>query len=308
MLLMLSEIKTRKVVWVNAESPTKEEIAQLQKKYGLHILVAEELSQPTIRPKADFYENLVYLILHFPVYNIKKRTSVSKEIDFVLGKNFIITASYDAVVPLDEFFKIVQADSSFKEKCLGETGWLALFFILKQLYGFSLRETDHIQAKIEKIEENIFKNEEKETVRQISFIKRDILDFNRIIKPHEMVLRSMSQDQTEKIFGKKFTPYLNDLIGEHFKVRYLIENHKEVVDTLYATNESLLSTKTNEVIKNLTIMALLTFPLMLFSSIFGMNTRYLPFVGKKGDFWLIIAIMVSTTLAMLFVFKKKKWI
>ena len=89
---MLSEIKTRKVVWVNAESPTKEEIAQLQKKYGLHILVAEELSQPTIRPKADFYENLVYLILHFPVYNIKKRTSVSKEIDFVLGKNFIITA------------------------------------------------------------------------------------------------------------------------------------------------------------------------------------------------------------------------
>ncbi|MEK9209469.1 MAG: CorA family divalent cation transporter, partial [Patescibacteria group bacterium] len=251
---------------------------------------------------------LVYLILHFPVYNIKKRTSVSKEVDFVLGRNFIITAGYDPAAPLNEFFKIVQADSSLKEKCLGKTGGLTLFFILKQLYGFSLREIDHIQAKIEKIEENIFKNKEKETVRQISFIKRDILDFNRIIKPHEMVLKSLEKNETEKIFGKKFTPYLNDIVGEYFKVRQLIENHKEVIDTLYTTNESLLSTKTNEVIKNLTIMAFLTFPLMLLSSIFGMNTRYLPFVGKKGDFWLIIAIMASTTLAMLFVFKKKKWL
>ena len=75
---MLSEIKTKKVSWINAESPTKEEIAELQKKYGLHILVAEELLQPTIRPKADFYENLVYLILHFPVYNITSRHALRR--------------------------------------------------------------------------------------------------------------------------------------------------------------------------------------------------------------------------------------
>lgn len=305
---MLSEIKTKKVEWINVESPSKEEIAELQKKYGLHILVAEELAQPTIRPKADFYENLIYLILHFPVYDLKKRTSVAKEVDFVIGKNFLITASYDPFLPLHEFFKIVETDSSFREKCLGETGGLALFFILKQLYGFSLREIDHIQTKIEKIEENIFKNKEKEMVRQISFIKRDILDFSRIIKPHEMVLRSMKKEQTGKLFGQKFTPYLNDIAGEYFKVRQLIENHKEVADALYATNESLLSIKTNAVMKNLTILAFITFPLMLFSSIFGMNTRYLPIVGKTGDFWLIISIMVASTLLMLFVFKKKKWI
>lgn len=305
---MLSEIKTRKVIWVNAESPTKEKLAELQKKYGLHILVAEELSQPTIRPKADFYDNLIYLILHFPIYDIKKQTSLSREIDFVIGSNFLITISYDTITPLHELFKMTQADSSLKNKYLGESGGLLFFHIAKQFYNFSLREIDHIQQKIEKVEERLFQNREKEMVRKISVVKRDVLDFKRIIKPHEIILKSLTEKETEKFFGKKFRPYLNDLVGEYFKVRQLIENHKEVVDALHATNESLLSTKTNEVIKNLTIMAFLTFPLMLLSSLFGMNTLYLPFVGKKGDFWLIIAIMVSATLAMLFVFKKKKWI
>jgi magnesium transporter len=304
---MLSEIKTKKVSWINLESPTKTEIAELQKKYALHPLVAEELNQPTIRPKADIYDENIYLILHFPIYDIKKRTSASKEIDFVIGKNLLITVHYDIITPLDEFFKMTGIDSLLRKKVLAENSGFAFFYLLKQLYDFSLRETDHIQKKIEQIEENIFRDKEKQMVRAISLIKRDLLDFSRAIGPHGMILKSLAKN-TGKFFGKNFSPYLNDLIGEHFKIKNLMENHQQIINALETTNESLLATKTNEIMKVLTIMAFITFPLMLLSDLFGMNTKYLPLIGMKGDFWVIIGIMLAATLGMFFFFKRKKWI
>ena len=49
--------------------------------------------------KADIYGNIVYLILHFPIYDISRRVSEPCEVDFILGKNFIITAHYKSIIP-----------------------------------------------------------------------------------------------------------------------------------------------------------------------------------------------------------------
>jgi len=61
------------------------------------------------------------------------------------------------------------------------------------------------------------------------------------------------------------------------------------------------------VMKLFTILAFITFPLMLFTSMFGMNTTHTPILGCQYDFWLIIFVMTSLTVLMYFYFKSKKW-
>lgn len=307
---MITTIKHKKITWINIESPSAKEVSELTKKYDIHPLVAEELISPTMRPKVDVYENNLYLILHFPSDTStcpSCLTSIGSEIDFVIGKDFLITTHYCKFPALEIFLKETNAKKKFREENFKKHAGLLAFNILKELYNHALGELDQVYIKINRAEEEIFKGKEKEMVKRLSVLKRDVLDFRRSIYPHESIIKSFEQ-QGVNFFGKEFKHHLNSLAGEYTKIKNLIGNSRETLDTLYQTNESLLTTKTNEVMKVLTVLAFITFPLMLLSSIFGMNTISTPIVGIKGDFWIIMAAMIIATSSMFLYFKKKKWL
>lgn len=284
-----------------------EDIQKVMKDYSIPQLVADELARPTLRPKVDVYPNLIYLILHFPVFDQKTQGSDGREVDFIIGKNFLITSHYETIDPLHEFSKMFEVNSILDKSNIGEHAGFLVFYILRQLYDFSLRQLDHIREKIESIEDNIFIGNEKQMVKTISFVNRDLINFRQAIRPHKEILTSFEIAGTN-FFGASFAYHLADMVGEYFKVANQLEIHKDTLTELRETNDSLLSTKSNETMKFLTIMAFVTFPLSLITSIFGMQTKYLPIVGLTGDFWIIIGIMATATIIMFAFFKKKGWV
>jgi len=84
--------------------------------------------------------------------------------------------------------------------------------------------------------------------------------------------------------------------------------YTDFLHELRETNNSLLSTKQNETMRVLTIMALLTFPLALFVAIFDINATSNPIIGLPYDFWIIVGAVVSVGIAMFAFFKHKKWL
>jgi magnesium transporter len=87
-----------------------------------------------------------------------------------------------------------------------------------------------------------------------------------------------------------------------------LDNLKETIESLENTNNTFFESRTNEIMKILTILAFITFPLTLISSIFSMNTAYMPFVNSPYGFWYVIGLMVLLALLFLAVFKIKKWL
>lgn len=300
---MQTIIKNRKTTWINLFSPTAEEIAEVQKKYDLHPMIAEEMKRPTVRSKVDTFDKTIYLILHFPVYDAAKKTCVGREIDFVIGKNFVITAHYDLIETLDRIAGTCDIDTAAKERCLGEHSGQLLFSILKPLYDYSLRELDHIHKKIGKIEEKIFGGQEKEMVREISILRREILDFRRTMHPQEHILASLEK-AGQHFFPKNYHPYLTYISGEFFRLWNTLGNHKETIEALEETNNSLLSTRTNEVMKTLTVLSFIVMPLSIITGIFGMNTVHIPIVGSAYDFWIVIGLMIAIGISIYFFFKR----
>lgn len=304
---MISTFKQKNITWIDLECPTADEVKSLMQKYSIHPLVAEELLKPTIRSRVDVYKNLIYLILQFPIFEQTSKTSISYEIDFIIGKNFLITVHYKPITPLYEIIKIFEVGSLLGRENLSKNPGVLLFFIIKQFYEFSLRQLDHIQLKIGKIEENIFKGREKEMVEAISYARCDILDFQRSIHMHESVLKSL-EDASKKFFGPDFMYYANSMLSDLTKIKNQLVILKETVESLQSTNDSLLTDRANDTIKTLSILAFLTFPLMLLAAIFSMNTQYTPIVGTKGDFWIILGIILMSSFGMIIIFKRKKWL
>lgn len=56
-----------------------------------------------------------------------------------------------------------------------------------------------------------------------------------------------------------------------------------------------------------TILAFITFPLTLFTSMFGMNTKTTPLVGRDGDFWIILGAMTVISIGFFAYFRYRKW-
>jgi len=305
---MIETLKYKKLTWIDIESPTAEEMKPILEKYHIHPVVGEELLKPTYRPRSSFYSNFVYVILHIPVYDVNKLEYVPAEIDFIIGKNFLITVHYRTISPLNEMVKILEADAVLKNDYrIKDTGAL-FFFILKQLYSFTQKQLDHLQAKIDDIGQRIFEksNRYDDLVRKISHVRKDTLDLRKIIQLHREICSSLEKETA--ILGKDFPRYLSNINGEFLRIWHIADNQRETIASLQSTTDSLLNHRSNEIMKNLALISFITFPLMLLSSMFGMNAVSLPIIGITGDFWIIVGVMVLATGGMYTLFKRRKWL
>ncbi len=301
---MISRYAYKKLTWIDLESPTKEEVISIAQEYKLPPLVAEELYQQTLRSKVDRYDDLIYLILHFPV--LQKGKSIEREIDFVVGKNFLITTHYQSVDPLHEFSKIFETNTILNKTEMGNNGGFLFFYIMRELYKHTTAELDEINKSFTSVEKRIFEGKEGEMVEVISQVNRKIVDFKQAVRFHGEILKSY-EIASKEFFGEDYAYYASSIIGEHNKIQNILEGHKDIMKELRETNDSLLSNKTNEAMRTLTVMNFVMLPLALITGIFGMNANFV-FIHNLSDFSIVVAIMIAIGAVMLLYFKKKKWI
>ncbi|MBI4132621.1 MAG: magnesium transporter CorA family protein [Candidatus Sungbacteria bacterium] len=303
----MQTLKARSLAWHHLHTPSAADLKWVRQHFHFHSMVLDELTQPTARPRVESYDDHLYLVLHFPLFDPRERKTHSAEVDFVFTKKELVTVAYESIPPLDDFFRKCSTEKSCEDLYASKTTAHLLFYVLKELYAFALRELDHIQDNVNRIEEEIFSGREREVVEELSVVRRDIIDFRRAIKPQLMTLESLAEHGVV-MFGPALQPFFNGLIGEFTKVWDLLENNKEALDALYDNNATLLEVKQNDTMKILTIMAFTTFPLMLFTALFSMDTIATPIIGSPYDFWIIVSIMLAATVSMFLFFKRKKWL
>lgn len=304
---MIFRYTYKDLVWVDVQSPTQEEVRTLMEEFDIHPLVADELLGPTLRPKVDLYHNFIYLILHFPTISHKHDGGEDQEIDFIIGKKFIITAHYNLIDQLHEFSKVFEVNSILDKSNIGDHAGFILFYILKNLYMMLDGELDHINHDFNEIQAKIFNGKERDMVNSISHLNRDLLNFKQIIRPHREVLESF-EIAGEKFFGEEFSYYLHAIVGEFYKISSILDGHRETVLDLRDTNDSLLTTKTNDIMKTLTVTAFIILPLTFIEQLFGMSFVNTPLVSNPDGFWIIIVLMGAVGVLLFGYFKFfKKW-
>ncbi|MEI6494553.1 MAG: CorA family divalent cation transporter [bacterium] len=308
---MIKQIKYQDITWLDIESPTKTDLDSLIKDFDIHPIVVQDLNSPSMRSKVDVYDNFIYLVLHFPVTGGRSRADTeaddSIEVDFVLGKDFIITTHYENVDSLSEFSKIFEANGTLsKAKSKMHAGHI-FYYIIRQLYQSLEQHLESVNHNLKRSEKSIFSGKEIETVKTLSVINRNLIDFRWALKYHREVLNSLEL-ACKDFYGPKFEYHINSIIGEYEKIWNILDSNRETFNDLRRTNDSLLAIKTSEAIKSLTAIAFFTFTISTLAAIFGMNMKHNPFNDFPYDFWVMIAIMGIITFGVFIAFRKRKWL
>ncbi len=301
-------INANGITWIDIQKPLQKDLDELKEKFSLHPFINRQFLPTIHRPKIEEYPNQLFVVLHFPVLKQKSGQAKLIELDFILTPTTLITSHMARIPELETFFNDCQVQKYHQNQYFKTPGHLVLG-LLDWLIDACLPMLDKIGQRIERIESHVFKGQEREMLSKIALLKRDLIDFRRAVKPQRSVLEIL-ESKSVRLFSHELKSLAQEVVGSNIRVWNVLENHRELVNSIEQTNNSLLSYKLSDVMKFLTVVSFITFPLSVVVGFFGMNVfDNIPLVRKNPLTWLIIliAMIISTTIMVIY-FKKKKWL
>lgn len=293
--------------WINIEKPGPSEEAWLRENFDFHELDLEDVRSRNQRPKIDEYDDYLFIILHLAIFDKRVGRLNAAELDMFIGPDFIITMPNDELRPVEYLFERCKSHEETREQRMSQgTGYL-LYTIVDDAFASFFPMLRKIGLKLDSIEEDIFEEgRSREVVRDISNVKQEIINFRKIIRPQRAVLRDLERVKS-RFLSEDLEVYFEDIVDASERMWDMLENYKEVVEALEATNESVISHNVNDVLRVLTIFSVFFLPLTLISGIFGMN-NLIPGEQSALGFWLVIGGMVAIVGSMWWYFRRRGWL
>ena len=307
MLNAVNKIKTKRLAWVHFNEFKSPEAEYLRENYSFHPLDIEDCLSPSQRPKLDEYPSYLFLILTFPVYVPETKEILSAEVNFFIGPEFLITVNKDNLVPLTKFFEQCQLNDIMREKFMQGNPTKLLYEILNRLQEYCFPMLDHINDDIDFLEKGIFEGYERTMVEKILIVRRNIVNFRKIMQAHKNVIKKVISKNTKYFIPTSIDTYYANILEQTKDIWDILNNQRETIEALHSTNESLISFRLNDIMKILTVISVIIVPANLLASVFGMNTMFMPIVTHPYGFWIILGCMGIVMLILIYYFKRKKW-
>ena len=305
----MKQITENNLTWVDIEKPTQKDIEWLKQNFNFHPVTLNELIPSSQREKVEHFNDYLFLVTYVPIFSEKKHTTTPVEVDFLITRDHLITVHNESLEPIKNFVEKCRNKPELKNKYFGSTTGHLFYWINEEFLNFAERQLIHIGKNIQRIEDGIFKNLERDMIKEISMIKRDILDFRIAIRPLRRIFESLNSKALK--FWQNDTDlavYFSDLLGDYEKVWNEIDNYTDTINALENTNANLLNDKTNAIVKTFTILSFITFPAMLIATVLQINTENNPVLGLSNSFWIIVGLIALTVIIMWLYFKTRKWL
>jgi magnesium transporter len=292
--------------WINIERPRAVDMAWLEEHFEFHPLDYEDVRSRNQRPKVDEYDDYLFIVLHFPRYDKRVSRLNAAEVDIFVGPDFLITLPNEPLQPIEYLFERCRTNEDVRDDIFSKGPGYLLYKIVDDSVDASFPMLAKMGNKLERIEEDIFEGKGEDVVRDISNVKQEIINFRKVVRPQRAAFRDLERNKARYI-AEDLDIYFEDIIDASERVWDLLENYKEVVEGLEATNESALAHRTNETFRVLTAISLIFLPLTLIASIFGMNVK-VPGEGSIHAFWVIMVVMLAVLVGVALFFRRRGWL
>ena len=299
-------IEAAGIRWIHIESPRMADRDWLESNFDFHPLDYEDVYSRNNRPKLDQYDDYVFIVLHFPMFEKETGRILTAELDLFMGADFLITLPNIPLPPLNAMFERYREKDDLREDTFSKGSGYLLYKIVDTCVDASFPMLRKMAVKLDRIEDDIFEGRSSETVRDISEAKQEIINFRRIVRPQRAVLRDLERTK-QRYLQEELEIYFDDISDAAERIWDTLENYKEVIEALESTNESVLSHRLNDSFRILTAASVVLLPLTLIASIFGMNVP-VPGEGQPFSFLAIMFGMALLLIALVAYFRRRGWL
>jgi len=290
-------------VWIDIEDIRPNDVGFLHEEMKIHPVAIEEVLFPSEHPELQAFENHLLLVLHAPSPNLAKGGMDTIEIDFLVGRNFIITVRSGSVASIKDLEDRIEANP----KIMARGCDYMLYFMADAMVDDYLPILDAIDKRLNATQDVAVKNPTRDTFSDMMKLKSDILEIRRATVPQLEVLRSLTRGHAE-IIEQPLLVYFRSVCEHLQQVNAHLDTYREEVNSIIQVCLAVKSDQLNEVMRVLTVIAVIMMPLTLITGVFGMNFEMPEWLSDRVNWIFISAVMAGLGLSLIFYFRRKNWL
>jgi magnesium transporter len=295
------------VTWINVDGVHQADaIQQLGDMFDLHPLLLEDLMHTEQRPKAELFDDYVYVVLRMlydPDETDEELEVASEQISLVLGPGWVLTFQEEAGDNFDRVRERIRQAKGPLRKMGADYLAYALMDVVVDKY-FSVLE--QFGDCLEDLDEKLVTSPNEDIVREIRDVKRAMIQVRRVVWPVRDALNVLLRGES-KLFERGTLVYLRDVYDHTVQVVDMVETMRELVAGMMDLYLTTVSHRMNEVMKVLTIMASIFIPLTFIAGVYGMNFENMPELHWEHGYSYVWIVMFLVAAALVLFFKRKRW-
>jgi magnesium transporter len=289
--------------WIDLQEFTPEELHRVRDAMGLHPLSIADCEHHNHRAKLDDYEKYLFIVTHSLKYSSNGKHGVqSSEIDSFLGENYLITVHREPISAIDAVIKRAAGDAA----CCGRGADYLFYLIVDALVDEAFPIVDRISDQLEDVEGAILKRVEPIQLQQLMRLKRLLISMRRVLAPERDVLAMMLRRGDARIQDRTAL-YFRDVYDHVVRAYEQIDVERDLLGNAMDAYMSMNSNRSNQIMKQLTILASIFLPLTFITGFFGQNFSALPF-DSRALFYFEVACCFAVPLGMFYWFRRSGWL
>jgi len=291
-------------VWVDLDRPTTDEARILTDVFHFHELAVEDALSASHHPKIESYGDYLYLILHGIDFSAAEHCFTTRDIDFFLGSQFLVTVHPGVSRSIG---KINEACGR-NNRVLAEGPGALLHRIVDTMVDNYRPEVEKLDDRLDTLEDKVFDSSDTQLAREILNFKKDVSSLRQVVLPQRDVVGRLARREFSLVnepLAYKFRDVHDHLVRLADEAMFFQDRITSILDA----HLSAVSNQLNTVMKVLTIIATLFMPLTVLTGMYGMNVA-LPHLpgGDRAQFWWIAGMMLTMSGGMLTFFRRRGWI
>lgn len=302
---------TNLFLWIDLEKPTQEEVkAVLEDLFHFHPLSIEDCLTVSPSPKVEEYQPkeddrfapYLFMVIHAVDYSRKDGVFATTELDFFLGKNFLVTYHHGPMRTVT-----VTEERAVKGMLhIGRAPDRVAQNLLDSIVENYKPALDELSLEIGELEQLALQEPTKETLNKILQVKKEVLHLRQIIGPQREVLARFAAGEF-KLIRPHMVPYYRNVYDGLFHISELAQSYTDSLTGILQVYLNMSSNQTGEVVKFLTMITLITTPLLIVGTWYGMNFKSMPEFSWKHGYAVALIVTVVGTIGTVWYFKRKKW-
>lgn len=297
-----SHIKEPLVKWINVEGVHNIAlIEQIGKLYNIHPLTLEDVVHVDQRPKFEDYEHYLLAIMKMISY---KKGVRAEQLSIILTENTVI--SFQEPQSGDAFDIIRNRLRQAKGRIRKHNADYLFYALMDAVVDYYFHTLEKIGDKVGKIEEQIIRGPKQESLLDLYRLKREVIYLRKQIWPLRDMLSNLLRSESGFI-SQSTLIFFRDLQDHSTRIIDTVETYRDLLSGIMDIYLSTNANKMNEVMKMLTIMSSVFIPVTFIAGVYGMNFEAMPELKSPYGYAMVWVVMLSVMGALIFYFKKKKW-
>lgn len=299
-------------IWIGLKDPTDEEFGLVNEELHLHPLAVEDAVKGNQRPKVDYYENGMFVVLKTLRYVEATSDVETGELMMFVGDRFVVTVRRGEANPLAG----VRARLEQTPEHLQHGPVSVMYSVMDAIVDNYVAIDADLAGDLEDIEQRVFSGARDVHATEIYRLKREVLEFKRGAVPLVEPLAHLSRDE-EDLVPEATRPFFNDIRDHVQRVVEHAESYDRLLTDVLSAHLAQISVQQNNDMRKISAwVAIAAVPTMI-AGIYGMNFADIPELNASVHvgahefyygYFAVLAFMAGVCLSFYRAFKRSGWL